>query len=426
MQETQHTEPEYREGETQQEYEERMRAHLEEVEASEPDDFQYTPDQQTAVDRIKSWWNESRSPILTMGGLAGTGKTTVAGRLANELGVGIDALAPTGKAAQRLTQKGIVAETIHSYIYAFEGKSRIEDSRSGATREILHFGNKEDGREGEADLVVCDEASMVSGDVYEDMYRTIVEDGGARILFIGDHGQLEPVGRNPGLMNRPDIRLETIMRQSAENPILSLAHRVRQEAGLRANLDLVDGDRLRIVGKAGSERCAEYAIEAGIDQIIVPFHRMRKSINAWMRDKLGHKGPLAKGDRVVARANNRKQHIYNGNQFEIVTDPIPDASYSSEIGDTRFVASVKSVDDGRVWEDMSLFLPGPDGSWNDNCHKMSNIAIDYAYAITCHVAQGSEWDNVLVVYAPCRAWSNERWLYTAVTRAAKKLTLMAG
>lgn len=386
--------------------------------------FDFTPDQAEAVSRIRHWFLSGRSPTYTVGGYAGTGKTTILGQLSGEIGVQIDAIAPTGKAAQRLTQKGIPTETIHSYIYNFEGKSRFEDDRTGDVRQVLHFGKK-DGRQGQADLVVCDEASMVSQDLYDDLMALANEDG-ARVLFVGDHGQLEPVGRNPGLMRSPDFRLETIMRQAKDNPILSFAHRVRTKAGLRENLDLVDNDRLRIVGRTPTDKLCKYAIESGVDQIIVPFHRVRARVNTMMRRMLHKEGELALGDRVVARLNNRKQHIFNGNQFEICTAPTLDKSYETSIGDRKFIASIKSVDDGRVWEDMSLFLPGPQGEWNDKCYKQSNIAIDYAYAITCHVAQGSEWDNVLVVYAPCRAWSDERWLYTAATRAAKKLTVMAG
>lgn len=424
MQQTEPQIPEYRDGETQQEYEARVREALAEQDPPE-EPFEYTPDQSLVVSGVSDWYFKTKKTMLRIGGLAGTGKTTIAGRLAKILGIPVDALAPTGKAAQRLTQKGINAETIHSYIYNFEGKSKFSDNRTGENREILYFGKKEDGRTGTAPLVLVDEASMVSADLHDDLYSLIAEDGG-RLLYIGDHGQLPPIGRDPGIMRSPDFVLESVMRQAADNPILAFAHRIRKEAGLRANLDLVDNERLRIVGKAGADRIAGYAIESGVDQIIVPFHRIRHKVNEMMRIRLKKKGLLAEGDKVVARLNNRKQHIFNGNQFEIVGDPQEDKTYSSEIRDTKFIASLRSVDDGRVWNDMSLFLPGPDGDWNDSCYKASNIAIDYAYAITCHIAQGSEWDNVLVVYAPCRAWSNERWLYTASTRAAKKLTVMAG
>lgn len=385
-----------------------------------PRAFSYTEDQSRAVDSIRRWHQQGQGPF-SMGGLAGTGKTTVLARLPEELGVSIDVLAPTGKAAQVLKSKGIEAETIHSYIYNFQGKSRFDDSRTGESRQVLHFERK-DGRSGEASLIAVDESSMISQDVYDDL-MTI---GDARILFVGDHGQLEPVGRNPGVMKNPHVRLESIMRQALDNPIVAFAHRVRQKAQLRENLDLADGSRLRIVGRADSDRIAKYAMDSGVDQIIVPFHRKRHAINRSVRWLMGFKNELNKGDRVVARMNNRRQQIFNGNQFEIVSDPRKDDSYFSEIGDRRFIASLRSIDSGQVWEDMALFLPSDAGDWNDNCHKLTNIAIDYAYAITCHVAQGSEWDNVLVVYAPCRAWSDERWLYTAATRAANKLTVMVG
>lgn len=386
--------------------------------------FTYTQDQQRAVEWLRRWWHDSRQWMSALGGLAGTGKTTIIARLAGELGVPIDYLAPTGKAVQVMNRKGIEAETIHSYIYDFRGKDKFTDERTGETREVMHFDRK-DERAGDAPLVVVDEASMVNADIFDDIQR-IASESGVRFIFVGDHGQLEPVGRNPRIMQNADIRLETIMRQAAENPILALAHRVRQQASLRENLDLADGDRLRIVGRASPDRVAEYAEQSGIQQIIVPFHRIRHEINKACRRRLGFDRQLCEGDRVVAKLNNRKQHVYNGNQFRIVSDPIEDVAYASPLGDKRYRASIQSIDDDRVWEDMLLYLPGRDGDWNEDCYKNDNIAIDYAYAITCHTAQGSEWDSVLAIYSPCRAWSNERWLYTAVTRAAKNLTVMAG
>jgi exodeoxyribonuclease V len=388
-----------------------------------PAGFSYTEDQSEAIEKIRRWYFSESTKQFTLAGLAGTGKTTISATLSTAIGVKIDYVAPTGKAAQVLRMKGMEAETIHSFIYDFGGKTKHHDERTGETREVLHFNNSEDGSKGESPLVVADEASMINESLYFDLMSQTKD---ARVLFVGDHGQLPPVGRDPGIMRRPDVTLERVMRQAEGNPIVAFAHRVRSEAALRMNLDLADGERLRIVGRSSTEKLCKYALDSGIDQIIVPFHKVRKAVNWNMRALLGMPGELAKGDRVVARLNNRRQHIYNGNQFEIVSDVTPAVGYSSEEGDRKFIASLRSVDDGRVWEDLSLYLPGKTGSWNDECYKGSNVAIDFAYAITCHSAQGSEWDRVLAVYSPFRGWSNERWLYTAVTRASKHLTVVAG
>lgn len=399
---------------------------LAEIEASAPPKLELTNEQKTAVARIRAWFGEISGPgEMSMGGFAGSGKTTVISELPMMLGFEPDVLAPTGKATQVLNRKGIAAETVHSYLYDFRGKTKFEDNR-GDRRTVMNFDAKEQ-RMGESDLVIIDESSMVNQQMANDIRDTVIRSGRAKVLWVGDHGQLEPVGKNPGIMDRPDIVLNTIMRQAQGNPIIAFAHAVRTQGAHPSNyLNLADGERLKIGGKTPTPRLCEYADENGIDQIIVPFHRIRHSINKEMRRRRGFsKVTLAKGEKVVVKLNNRKQHLCNGMQFEVITDPTPDFGFNQQMGkEMKFRASIKSLDDGRVWEDMNLFLPDPDGDAYDECFKQDNVAIDYAYAITCHVAQGSEWDKVLVAYAPCRAWNDERWLYTAATRAAEHLTVV--
>lgn len=142
-------------------------------------------DQRSALNKVRRWTWDPSKPELAIGGLAGTGKTTIVGALQRQrwlADVSITYLAPTGKAAQALRRKGLPAQTIHSFMYKFAGW-RFNDFKgvhdpSFKWREPDHDGG----------LIVVDEASMVSGRIADEL-----RDSGARILWVGDHGQL-PLG----------------------------------------------------------------------------------------------------------------------------------------------------------------------------------------------------------------------------------------
>ena len=122
-----------------------------------------------------------------VGGFAGTGKTTIVSHLVNTWSrVAVAALC--GKAAHVLRQKGAEAKTIHSLIYSpYELNGKI------------HFRRK---TKVDASIFVIDEASMIDHLLLQDLLWF-----GIPVLFIGDHGQLEPIGTNPNLMKEPKVKL---------------------------------------------------------------------------------------------------------------------------------------------------------------------------------------------------------------------------
>lgn len=165
-----------------------------------------TKEQQNAHDSIIDWFKSDMSPYISVGGLAGTGKTTLIGfitkTLQNEdLVRTIAYVAYTGKASTVLKSKikdrgwNDYVGTIHSLIYI-----PIKDKDTG---EIKYWGKRD---EIDADLIVLDEASMVDKDIWKDLLSYDIP-----ILVVGDHGQLPPIGENNfSLMKNPDIKLETI------------------------------------------------------------------------------------------------------------------------------------------------------------------------------------------------------------------------
>ncbi|MCL5090522.1 MAG: AAA family ATPase, partial [Patescibacteria group bacterium] len=157
--------------------------------------FNLSSDQQRVLDNLLDWFkDQNKTRFITVGGYAGTGKTTLIGILRQQLlkdnkKLKIAFCSYTGKAARVLRHKLLEADslktkdslsTIHSLIY-----SPIEDER---TQEIIGWKKKE---EIEADLIVIDEASMVDFSIWQDLLSF-----GQPIIAVGDHGQLPPIREN--------------------------------------------------------------------------------------------------------------------------------------------------------------------------------------------------------------------------------------
>jgi exodeoxyribonuclease-5 len=354
-----------------------------------------TPEQQGAVDAVLKWMDERANTgrnYFTLGGLAGTGKSTVIGFLLESsklrsLNPAVAAF--TGKAASVLRSRNIAATTLHSLMYTPE-----HDPVRGKTvflrRESIPNG-----------LVLVDEASMVSRWLFDDLMSFHVP-----VIFVGDHGQLEPLGDNPNLMRTPDIVLETIHRQAAGSPIIQFAHDIRRGKQVART---VKGE-LEFGGMdAFLESLATY------DAAICGYNQMRCAVNEGMREYYEYGGKLAKGDRVVCLRNNRKLALWNGLMAR-VTEVV-------QAGDEAIVADIL-IADGREMRVSMLaeqFGNAPIQYKATDRDAPYMTYWDYAYAITCHKAQGSEWDSVAVLEQIHPEWDRARWSYTAATRAKKKL-----
>jgi len=167
------------------------------------------------VSKSIAWATDPEAPqVLTVGGSAGTGKSTILRHILNRLlQIPGNPLRPqvvslTGRAVSVLRSKGIKrAQTIHSLIYEVQKDSITKRPKFTRRLSIPH------------NLLIVDEASVVTKQIHEDLKRLA-----KRILYVGDHLQLEPVGDDPELMRTPYLVLTTIHRQVEGSPIISLAH----------------------------------------------------------------------------------------------------------------------------------------------------------------------------------------------------------
>jgi hypothetical protein len=292
----------------------------------------------------------------------------------------------TGKAASVMRSKGMEgANTIHHTIY-FPKK----DEESGKTTFIL----KHQTMLG-FDGFLVDEASMVGKDEYDGLLSF-----GVPIVFIGDHGQLEPVGSDVNVMKNPMYRLETIHRNAGE--IAHFAEHIRKGGNPRY---FTTDSRVQIADYSD----ATDDIVSGTDQIICAFNQFRIGVNNNVRRIMGRTKLIEPGERVICLRNNRFDRVFNGMHATV---------RKVNVEQRRMTVD---TDDGERLYDLS-FHPeqfGREGTDTD-VDYMINL-FDYGYCITTHKSQGSEWQNVLVYEQVCTKWDHTRWAYTAASRAKTNL-----
>jgi ATP-dependent exoDNAse (exonuclease V) alpha subunit len=259
--------------------------------------------------------------------------------------------------------------------------------------------------------VIVDEASMLNSQLYNDLLSFNLP-----ILFVGDPGQLPPVGDNPNVMARCDITLSKIHRQAELNPIIRFASDLRTgNMWGYGQHKIADSD---VIALDIRNKSSSMDVLLEVDQVITAFNKRRLEINRLLRETYNFTEPVVIGDKLICLRNNRDKGLFNGLILKVtkVHQPTP----------TCYVADL--IDDlGQTWSDIHMLKKGFNGGFdtkNDIFPSGNEVTLfDYGYCITCHKSQGSEWDSVLVLeqWAHEKLWSMPRWQYTAATRAAKKL-----
>jgi len=381
--------------------------------------------QETALRDVDRWLTDPNAgQVFRLFGYAGTGKTTLAKHLAQDVD-GVLFGAYTGKAAHVLQQKGCPAQTIHSMIYIPKRKSaerlyRLEkillkmDEDDPDAEEVVRqireeqqnlkrpaFTLNTDSPVRGANLVVIDECSMVDERIGEDLLHF-----GAKVLVLGDPAQLPPVhGGGYFTAKGPDVLLTEIHRQAAGNPIIKLATNVREGRPLQEG---TYGDS-RVTYDVGPED----ALDA--DQILVGMNRTRRQVNLRIRQLCGHEGVVPEvGERLVCLRNNHELGLLNGSIWFV----------TKAYGDDDPVVLTVRPEDERWTQDILAHRAHFAGEELDHWTRLEAEEFAYGYALTCHKSQGSQWDNVLVIdESGVFRHNSRRWLYTAITRAAEKVTV---
>lgn len=365
----------------------------------------FTPHQESALKAVEAWLRaeparNGASPIFRLFGYAGTGKTTLARHIAEHVSGKVLYAAFTGKAALVMRSKGCErASTIHSLIY--------KPRESG--EEIPSFDLWDDAPASKAALIVIDECSMVDDDLGRDLMSF-----GVPLLVLGDPAQLPPIQGGGFFTNaEPDAMLTEVHRQAQDNPIVRLSMDIRAGRSLQpgsygesqiVTRDTLDGQRV-----------------IGADQVLVGRNSTRRAYNARIRERRGIADALpAAGDKLVCLRNNKRKGLFNGSLWSVKERP----SARRDIIKMRLQPDAGFAGRGiKVSVRPECFAGGIEGlEWP---LRKRFDEFDYGYVLTVHKSQGSQWDDV-VLFDESEAFgeSRQRWLYTGVTRAAKRLTVV--
>jgi len=383
--------------------------------------FSFNEGQLEAIRLIKKWYSDyvlgrTTKQCFFLNGDAGTGKTSVAKAAAIECMGGesmlyrVKFIAPTGKAASRLRQKGCAgAGTLHQFVYRVLGEDEEGDPQF--MEKVKHDENPS--------LVVCDEISMITA--YD--FGT-VRLRGIPILQLGDLKQVPPVKGTPCVTHQDaDYTLTETMRQVDENgqpkPLSNI---------IRAAMFLSEGKQLPcreyddVQVRAGMPPIAD--LLAHVDenaQILCSYNSTRVGINTDIRKALGFDGPTPQvGEKVMCWFNQHGKNFMNGEQGIVLGYREPDTEECAE-GDApqMLMLTLRSLTDGR--ERTVKFNPlsfDADDAVAKEALKAPG-GFQFGYCCTAHKAQGSEWDRVLVIEE--RMGDYAKLGYTKATRAAKNL-----
>ena len=388
--------------------------------AIECDSILLTKKQQMAIEEIKKWFkNKNKNKqFFSVGGYAGTGKTSIIKYIIEELKLKKEQVAVcsySGKATLVLKRKGIEnAKTIHQTIYNI----KTQKNENGETEIVF----KKKRSLSPAKLIIVDEASMIDESIHKDLIHYNIP-----ILYIGDHYQLPPISGNFNVMENPDFKLEEILRQSENNPIIKIATDVRN------NIEIPYFDS-EFVKKIHYNDLNEN-IFMNADQLIAGTNDKRIKLNNFYREEiLGIRGDMPKkNEKLVVLKNHycEPKILYNGECLYV-----GDSNYS--IYKNKAYYEKDFIDEMEMDSCEHSFLSNgyckglftlKEDKDNFNKHGDKIIHADFGYCLTAHKAQGSQWNNVVVFDDGFGKWKNDntysRWLYTSITRAKEKLVIVS-
>lgn len=322
----------------------------------------------------------TNAPVYKIGGYAGSGKTTIAKKIVENLDR-VAVCAFTGKAAYNLRQKGIPqAKTIHSTIYDYDKYKREFTLKESIP--TLCF--------------LIDEASMVASDLWRDILSFRQP-----IILVGDTAQLPPVGDDIYLMDDPNIILDTIHRQREEHGIVAFASNIRE--GRRSIIQYPNEVTFRRKSELDIRDLVEF------DIVLCGVNKTRHNLNAALRRQKGFKELLEIDEQLIILQNNPDYGVYNGEIVKVV-----EIVRESQ---RQFVLNVES--EGEV--KPITIVKNQLGRQPERRLDRDIVYADYGYAITVHKAQGGEWDKIAVIDEPTYGCDPQRWRYTAVSRCKREL-----
>ena len=444
--------------------------------------FELTDDQQRLIRQTEEFISaDIPKNILLISGYAGTGKTSFMGsliRTLSQIRIKTMLLAPTGRAAKVLSkysQKN--AFTIHRIIYS------TTDKIDGGFQMSLSKNTSKNS------LFVVDESSMipefsidnkgfVGRNLLEDLIEYVYSGENCKLIFIGDSGQLPPVGSlfSPALdkaymmqyfanFQVNHVHLTQVMRQTLESGILFNASKLRSDS---TDIQLILNDFTDIIqidGLSLQEFLEKSYDTVGTEEsiLITRSNKRANEFNRQIRSRiLWREETLQGNDDLMIVKNNyywaqqlKVGFLANGELIRVVKLKRRETIYGFEFlhATIELLDQEESTMDVILFEE-SLYCEGPNlererikGLFfeieKDYTHIKSKstryaeimknpyfnaLQVKFAYAVTCHKSQGGQWKNVYIDFGYMTPEmideEYKRWLYTALTRASEKVFLL--
>lgn len=417
--------------------------------------------------------------VFLLNGYAGTGKTSMTGALVRalrEAQVPVVLLAPTGRAAKVFGSFAHhPASTIHRRIYRAPQPGQTD------------FGGVVNDNPTQHGVFIVDEASMIGAaksdgsNLLEDLIHYVYSGDGCKMILLGDTAQLPPVGcdespaMNPDVLRSYGLRVtraimtETV-RQGRRSGILYNATWLRKAMRVdplpapqitvrRFNdVEVIDGVDL-------SDAISSSYSSQGIGETVVVTRSNRRALQfnlAIRSDILYKEEELCRDERLLIARNNYLwsakvkglDFLANGDMATVARIYGTEEKYGFRFADVSLTLPDRDIDvECKILLDtLTSESPGlPAERFNDLYMKCLNdpdlfsaftpmgtrmkilrsdpyfnaLHVKYAYAVTCHKAQGGQWSHVYVDMGNIPPEAQEmdfyRWMYTATTRAVKKL-----
>lgn len=391
--------------------------------------------QEILLDKLKTWYNEwmNHSRIgdhpqwFSYSGAAGTGKTTVVREFIDLMGFDDTeyvCCAYVGKAVLNLQKHGLPAKTVHSLIYDpliikipkldEEGDPITDKNDNPIYKMEMRFSLKE-ALDPELKLIIVDEATMINDDMKNKILSFDIP-----VIFIGDMNQLPPIFGYSSVMVTPNYALTQIMRQHENDPIVILSQ------------DVLHGVPFQLGQYGKSAVVDHYDISKDLltryDEILCGKNATRDKINDTVLYEILHRKDNVPfiGAKMVNRQNNW-DHVVNG--VALTNGLIGYITNIRRRSSSRgyYQADFKPDFLEDEFEDLRLDVR----YLNSNAEQRKNFGLskyekfEYAYAITVHSSQGSEWPNVMYI----DEWFHDAGMmkklrYTAITRAEESITIV--
>ena len=385
-------------------------------------------DQHQTLANLLDWQKNPKTSHVTVGGYAGTGKTTIIALLRRLLyqknpKLRIAMVAFTGKAAQVLKIKLTHSQAIYRKDHIGTIHSLLYTPAVGSDGKIVDW-NK--NKKLDLDLIIVDESSMVTRDLWRDLLSFDLP-----IIAVGDHGQLPPVGDKFNLMVSPTLELKTIHRQGERSKILELAAQARETGEIKAgeySSNVIKLSKTSPEAQDIMESVVGFGKEHDSYLVMCGRNKTRIELNRHIRALRGIESEIPiKGDKVICLRNN--YNAEGGPIFNGMTGVIDDIHNN---GEHWYSAVINFLDTQQTFDDK---ISRHQFDNLETVHDIEGLKyteirdrFDYGYALTVHKAQGSQAQSV-VLFEEKSSYSTEedwrRWLYTAVTRAEEKLYILA-